>query len=231
MPNHVSTILVVKGSKKDVAAFLAAIKTGKKVKHDYLFDGEKDEYDFDLLLPVPEELVNTTSPTRIVSKQEYDKAVAERAALPPDSAELRFCSLPITQEMSDDYKERFGYDNWYDWRLNFYGTKWGMYDVQLSFEKAGEATFSYNTAWSPASDYFLTISEKFPKLSFYHEFADEGGGFVGYETIKNGEVVEVLDCAWESEKGIEIRQNVGYYYEEDEDDDDDPVGILESIGK
>jgi len=211
MPNHVGTVLRLSGDEKQIKKFVADIKVKGK-----------EEYDFDLLLPVPVELQNTTSPTRIVSEKEYQQAVAkaeeaQEAFKRGEITQLNLeCSLqlPITQEMSDDYNARFGCDNWYEWRRKNYGTKWGMYDVQFDGE-----TFFYSTAWSPATAYFVNISKKYPKISFRHEFADEGGGFVGYEIIKNGKVIESTEYDWASDKGIEIRETVGYYYPEDEEEE------------
>jgi hypothetical protein len=212
MPNHVSTILKLSGDSKQIKKFIADIKVKGK-----------EEYDFDLLLPVPVELQNTTSPTRIVSEAEYQQAVAKAEAAKEAfkrgeirQIELEFSlQLPITQAMSDDFKNRFGFDNWYEWRLKIYGTKWGMYNVEFD----GVDGFSYDTAWSPASEYFLTVSKKYPKVNFTHEFADEGGGFVGFETICNGQTILAEDFDWHSRKGIAARERLGYYSPENEEEE------------
>ena len=215
MPNHVSTILKLSGDSKQIKKFIADIKV----------EG-KEEYDFDLLLPVPKELEGTCAPSRIVSEDDYrafldevaqKKVAFERGEITKHQLDFAAAAAPITQAMSDDLKKRFGFDNWYSWRLNNYGTKWGMYDVEFD----GVDSFSYNTAWSPATEYFLTISEKFPKVNFTHEFADEGGGFLGYETIKNGKVIETCEYDWSSDKGIELRQKLGCYYDGEEEEEEE----------
>ena len=66
-----------------------------------------------------------------------------------------------------------------------------------------------------------SIVENIPDVEFYHEFADEGGGFVGYQVIKNGKLIDYCDYDWDEEAGIEVRQNVGYYYEDEEDDSEE----------
>jgi hypothetical protein len=59
------------------------------------------------------------------------------------------------------------------------------------------------------------ISKNYPSLEFFHEFADEGGGFVGNQLIQNGDIVEDNDYEWDSDEGIVIREAVGMWVEED----------------
>jgi len=218
MPNHVSTILEVRGDKKELEAFVAAIKTGKQIEYNC---GVVDEYDFDLLLPPPPELLRVGSPTRIVSEEEYQAALKEYETLPDDSI-AKAIGLPITQAMSDDYKSRFSADNWYDWRCANYGTKWGMYEINFGgFVASDTVLFTYDTAWSPATEYYLNIGKKFPTLRFTHYFGDEGGGFLGFETIENGVVVSSTELGWNSDEGIELRERLGMYYPEDEEESDE----------
>lgn len=224
MPNHTTTILEVRGkSKKDVKAFVDAIKTGKKIERGFLEKELIDEYDFERLFPMPEELRGTISPTKIVSQEEYDKAVKAKkvAEAAEENADPFIRTLPITQEMSDRFRAEYGYDNWYDWMCENYGTKWGMYDVEFGgFDTRGlVAKFFYSTAWSPASQYFLHVSKQFPTLTFQHFYADEGGGFLGHETFKNGKCVEQTELDWDGDEGIELRERLGVYYPEDEEEE------------
>jgi hypothetical protein len=59
------------------------------------------------------------------------------------------------------------------------------------------------------------ISKNYPTLEFFHEFADEGGGFVGNQLIQNGNIIEDNDYEWDSDEGIVIREAVGMWVEED----------------
>lgn len=228
MPNHTTTILEVRGkNKKDIKAFVDAIKTGKQIKRGWLQEELIDEYDFDLLLPVPPEIAATQSPTTIVTEEEYKAEVERRKNLPEDAIERQHgIGMPITQAMADDYKKRFGHTNWYDWRVANYGTKWGMYDVEFcGFTADKVAMFTYSTAWSPASQYFLTVSKQFPTLTFQHFYADEGGGFLGSETFRNGKCVKEEELDWTSDEGIELRERLGVYYPEDEEEEVEGIGI------
>ena len=110
---------------------------------------------------------------------------------------------------------KYGTDNWYDWALNNWGTKWGAYDATEWDVTEGEngnatASISYNTAWSPATAFYINASEKFPTLAFDTQYADEGGGFVCETSYENGEVTKNIDYDWDSADGIEVREAVGY---------------------
>lgn len=212
MPNHVSTNLRILGKQKDVEAFVEAIKSEKA----------EDGYDFSVLLPVPPELLAVSSPTEVLSDAAYAAELDRLNSLPDDSLEKQMRGKPITQTMADDYLKRFGATNWYDWRVKNYGTKWNLYNITFhGIQPQGEglyaADFSYYTAWAPASQYFINVSSRFPSLIFAHEFADEGGGFVGEEAIANGMVQVQTMHDWNSADGIEVRERVGYYHPEDDE--------------
>lgn len=214
MPNHVSTNLRIVGNQKDVEAFVEAIKSAEA----------ESGYDFSILLPVPPELLVVGSPTRILTGGEYAVEMDRLNNLPNGSTEKQLGGKPITQAMADDYQKRFGATNWYDWRVKNYGTKWNLYNITFSGLQPQDdglcvAEFSYYTAWSPATQYFINVSEQFPELTFTHEFADEGGGFVGEETIANGVIQSQTGYDWDSDDGIKIRDRVGYYYPEDDSEE------------
>lgn len=163
-----------------------------KISSDSKKEIDAPEFSFKYYLPMPEELADTTYPS---SKND---------------------------EESQELNEKYGAPNWYEWCINNYGTKWDCYDVGewniVDCENGMyRASISYCTAWSPATNFYENISESFPDLEFVHEFADEGGSFVGNETIKDGEVVFFMQFDWDSEGGIAIRKRVGYWQEEDEE--------------
>lgn len=216
MPNHVATIMRVEGgTPEDREQFLADIMA---VPNNYHEEKEQAKYDLNRLLPCPEALHEVSSPVNVVSEEEYQKAVAERkAALESKGNHMFIMGLPLTKERSDALIAEYGANNWYDWMHQNWGTKWGIYDCTTDdgFE------FHYDTAWSPATSFYENISERYPSLTFYHEYADEGGGFVGFERIRNGSIIENGDYEWGSPEGIEIRQRVGYYYEDEENDEEE----------
>jgi len=225
MPNHTANNFTVSGPKDDVLRFVADAK------------GEKGELDFNSLFPMPKELVGTTSPTRIQTQKEIDALWAEwqkKKDSKCDTGPMGLHSyeqdapfnLGITQEASDALIAKYGCNNWYDWTNRNWGTKWGAYDVTQWSINAVEvntlaATIYYETAWSLATAFWLNVSEKYPTLEFYHEYADEGGEFLVNETIVTGSVMHEEELDWESDDGITLREGLGRYSSEDEDDDED----------
>jgi hypothetical protein len=214
VPNHILTNFSVTGPISDVERF---IKDAAHSEHDSVMS-------LDSLFPMPSELRMVTSPVRIMTQTEIDKMWHDWNLDKENGKIHSFNSdkpigLGITKETSDSYKAKYGFDNWYDWAINNWGSKWGVYDVggwHLNKENdVATATTNYSTAWSPVTEAWLKISENYPSLVFFHEFADAGGNFVGNQYIQNGEIIEDNDYEWESDEGNVIREGVGLCVEED----------------
>ena len=167
---------VISADKKLLKEIKETLKNGKEL------------IDFNKIIPMPKELIGTTSPSRIVSEEEYKKAKAKYDAImakdeKDKTPEESWCtSLPITKKMSEEYLKKFGSDNWYDWAIHNWGTKWGAYDIN---NWDGD-TISFFTAWSVPEPFYEALSEKFPKAEFEVKFADEGGGWCGIYLWREG---------------------------------------------
>ena len=219
MPNHTANNCTVTGPKADVLRFVAQIK------------GTDSDIDFNKVLPIPDELRGTSSPTRIMSQQEIDEMWADWNKRKDEGNLSEFekerpMGLGITQAKHDEFILKYGYDNWYDWSVFNWGTKWNAYDVtEWSINEGhwnGEnssATIYYETAWSPATALWMKVSKNYPTLDFYHEFADEGGSFLGSETIRDGRIISEEEFEWDSDDGIELREALGRYWPEDAEDE------------
>jgi hypothetical protein len=216
MPNHTANNFTVTGPVADVKRFLKQAA------------GSDKELSFDSLLPLPTVLKGSTAPVRIQTQAEIDATWAEWNKR-KDEGKLekweleqgRPMGLGVTQETYDTLMKEYGVSNWYDWSILNWGTKWDCYDVrEWNIAVADEemsATIYYETAWSPATQLWLTVSKQYPTLTFFHEFADEGGGFLGDETIHNGTVVEENEYEWDEDDGITLREGLGRYWPEDEE--------------
>jgi len=213
MPNHVFTKLEVVGKHKDVKQFAEKAQI-------------KGMYDFKALYPMPKEFEGTTSPTTIVSEEAY-KELIKKSKTPEGKKSMKMgCGLGgITAKMSKELIKKYGTDNWYDWANTNWGTKWGCYDSnELTIVKNGDksvASVHYQTAWSPATAFYLHVSKQFPTLKFTHYFADEGGGFLGSEIIQDGTVIGNTELEWKSEDGIRLRELLGCYCPEDEEEEEE----------
>jgi hypothetical protein len=217
MPNHTANNFTVTGPKADVLRFVAQAK------------GTDSELDFNKLLPMPEELKGISSPVKIMTLEEIaqqwiewnDRRSQGKLGAFEQSGPM---GLGITQAKYDEFILKYGYADWYDWSIFNWGTKWNAYDVtEWSINECSEytasATIYYETAWSPATALWLNVSKEYPKCEFYHEFADEGGAFLGSETIVDGRIISEEELDWESDDGIELREGLGRYWPEDDEDE------------
>ena len=172
MPNHVYCHITIKEEDK--------ITLKKLVDNERGIAGS--------LIPMPKELEKTTSPTRIVSEEQHKLNLKKKGT-------EKFWSNEITQAMSEDFKDRFLFDNWYDWSHFHYGTKWGCYDNELD-----DTTYTFTTAWSPLSEDILErLAKHIP--SFYYTYEEETG-WGGSLEFENGVCIESksYDCpSWGDE--------------------------------
>jgi Ferredoxin-like domain in Api92-like protein len=74
----------------------------------------------------------------------------------------------------------YGAKNWYDWSIGNWGTKWDACSATLTHVESGHASYSFETAWSPAMPVFLAMSERFPDLKICATF-DEEADFYKFE--------------------------------------------------
>jgi hypothetical protein len=111
--------------------------------------------------PMPSELEGTTSPQRVGDTE----------------------NCTITESKSAELKHKYGQNNWYDWCVENWGTKWGCYDFEIE-----DGTITYTTAWSGVDELILKkMSQDFPDIILSFE---EETGWGGEIVISNGDIVE-----------------------------------------
>lgn len=171
MPNHIVNKVKV---SKDI----------KKVKE---FVKSKDsDFDFNIIMPMPEELKGTQSPAWIVKDEDYQ---VELEKAKEKQKTDNYASLPISESMSKDFIERFGCNEWYHWCNSNWGTKWNAYEIVID-----EDTIEFQTAWSTPLPIFIALSREFPDIEFIIEYADEDiGSNCGSYTLLNGEIISEED--------------------------------------
>lgn len=97
-------------------------------------------------------------------------------------------------DLGQEELEKYGSDNWYNWSINNWGTKWNACDTYIEgmtefSDSTAELRFSFNTAWSCPEPIYSEISKLYPNLSFDVEFADEDiGNNCGTIMISDGDV-------------------------------------------
>ncbi|HSW76679.1 MAG TPA: hypothetical protein VLG50_06525 [Candidatus Saccharimonadales bacterium] len=102
--------------------------------------------------------------------------------------------------------------DWYSWCNRYWGTKWGAYDVEDWIKISDNMwTIFYYTANAPATRFYLHISIRYPDIVFKQEFADEGGNYVGFNMIQNGNILNNVGMDWKSDEAIALRMKLGMY--------------------
>jgi len=116
----------------------------------------------------------------------------------PTPADLLIGNAPMNP--TDEQKanlEKYGYADWYSWRIDNWGTKWQESNLFVAQEKhvserGGIASigFNFDTAWGPALDLFNKASGDYPNLIFCLYYEEPGMGFCGRNIWANGQEVE-----------------------------------------
>jgi hypothetical protein len=105
--------------------------------------------------------------------------------------------LPMPIEFEDD---------WYNWRLDNWGTKWNSSEIYV-FEEG----FTFNTAWSTPFNLLVGLSKKYPNVEFNIRFADEDFGYnVGEFTLLNGIETELNLPDGGTREALEMAMNIQY---------------------
>lgn len=207
MPNWVDNRVEVKGTKKDLFEFQEFVK-GEPFE-DY-GEAKVNWFCLNTIMPMPWELKDTVSPSRIVSDDEYLDIMRER------KKDTLGIGHPITASMQKSFIDRFGTDNWYDWCVRNWGTKWNIVYTSdfeeisiddMFSEEQGELSYSFDTAWSPPEPIYHYLQDKFGNLDIDWEYVDEGWNFAG--SLNRGVYIEQpsIDTKEQLEKWKEVVYN------------------------
>jgi hypothetical protein len=124
-------------------------------------------------------------------------------AMPAELHNTESNTNPAYEEQRKKNTEKYGFPTWYEWANAIWGTKWGIYDAVWDGN-----VVTFQSAWSPAHKIIAALSKDFPEATFYLDYADEGGGFLGVMTIKNGEIDD-NPLEWKSKDGKKLRRILG----------------------
>ena len=139
MANHCANRIEIQGEAKDVAVV-------KK-----FLQGKDTCFDFNNILPMPEELENTLVPV-------------------PDPETFKNRRL----------RKLYGTDNWYDWKKSNWGTKWNSFNGEIADMDDEYLVYRFDTAWSPPTPVIEALREKFKDISISAFFDEPGMEIAGY---------------------------------------------------
>lgn len=174
MPNHVDNDLLVTGPTVDLQRFIEFAKgpagtTGEGPGED-LLSAEK-------FIPMPAEF------------RDGPRCVECNYSRPDDAKDDLFPDCPICGKFMKDGYNRGGYE----WCIEHWGTKWGMYDARLEDsglpddpDEHGQLNYAFQTAWSPPIPIIQAMAAKFPTLAFDLGYWEGGMGFQGKLVMEGG---------------------------------------------
>lgn len=214
MPNHTSNLITVKGNKKDVSYFLKSVLSKAADPSE-----EDNPFDLEAMIPVPQPLYDVGGVPDLRLDDTVEK-LQERLKTETDPLEIKTIEKKL---LMIDNLSNYGYESWYQFCIDKWGTKWNTYD-HGEWNKSGSDTdytafLYYQTAWSPPSEAIQKGSEQFPGLLFINAAADEGGGFLLKQVFSEGELVDEINYDWDSTEGVELREELGCYYEDEDEYD------------
>lgn len=141
---------------------------------------KESKFDFNKIIPLPQELEGTASPATIIKDKDFPKELRKYK-----KRKNNFGGRPISESESKELIQKYGYDNWYDWNIENWGTKWNAYDIKIF-----QNTIEFQTAWSTPEPVIQKLSEKFPETTFTIKYADEDmGSNCGIYEYKNGQMI------------------------------------------
>ena len=146
--------------------------------------------------------------------------------------ELKDTISPTPKKGSANYKKSQpiidGVDNWYDWRVKNWGTKWDVSDISHLeyYEEDNKAYIKgwYDTAWSPPLQCFDTFQKKHNDIYIKNLYFEGGCDFAGiYSTFGRDDFIIPSDYKADdflkAGRNTVIGQldecfNIGEYYDE-----------------
>ncbi len=136
--------------------------------------------------------------------------------------------------------KEYGYDNWYDWCLNNWGTKWDIceyYNVSHNEINDYESsiTFSFDSAWSPPLTSFETFIDNHSDCSLVAWYYEGGCDFMGkwdngIDDCWSPSDHKANDRFWDTDVGQELHDKFGILDIEDFQEEEE-VGKWYQDGK
>ncbi len=142
-------------------------------------------------------------------------------------------------------RELYGNNNWYDWSVANWGTKWNAYGFDPNTDYSKEKELRFLTAWSAPHPVIEKLAEMFPSVKFEHEWADEDIGMnCGRRVYYDGERIEEYYPESERDRlefaasvlDIQLEEDCGLYLNASETgyiniEGDDEYELIELFGQ
>lgn len=176
MPSHMITKLMVTGDENILNKF--------REKHliptnDEGYDGIL--FDFNTISEIPKELEYVPDPTP--TKSTLDVTIKNCS-----DKDVKVVKDQIAQAKVN--KKLYGYENWYQFCSEKWGTKWNSYNGHIYDESDDMVVIEFRTAYSFPEPIIEKLSYMYPELIFDAAFITEGIDFGGTQVWTNGTVLQ-----------------------------------------
>lgn len=148
MPNWATTSVRFAGSPDTISHLRSAVVT----------HGERKDFDFNVLRPMPAELGQRQSPLDVVFDPARLSALRDKEKATPETS--RFLSPEQAKHLQDSY----GAIDWYGWCVNNWGTKWIGSIYEIITDEPDVLALRMDTAWSEPDELFIYLDKKFDDL-------------------------------------------------------------------
>jgi hypothetical protein len=186
MPNWVYNTLTVQGDQLNLARLKKQVGESftRKYKDYKSINGKLEEIEEELTLSNP-----IFAFWNISKPKDMDAYLNAESTGIPDNP--------------DDQSNWFQSDNWYDWNIRNWGTKWDVantdnekyLDTELIMDEDTRLQYSFNTAWSPPLPAMKELSLQYPTLKINLDYEEETG-WGGEIEFHNGEMQELEEYGW-----------------------------------
>lgn len=206
MPNWVENVLSI--TKGDPAVVWDAIRNHDRLQNPGYPDYDDSAFDFNRLLPMPEELHNCGpigTMSGIADDLLADNGIGDYAKYQwvKDAGittveqlcahwKYDYNEVVALGKLRQENREKYGDPDWYDWHTTNWGTKWNACYVHFSYKPEHKDTvLVFDTAWAPPVPIFEALAEKFPEHEIVIHSDEYGNHLHATFHIKNGEVTAV----------------------------------------
>lgn len=162
MPTYAQNFALIEGDSADIAAVRESIKldenrivsqarvTPAELNTDLTQETQPLIFDFNHLVPLPEDLENHSSTPWIVTPHEYNDYVQRYGEYGV-----------ITINDADWLEETYGANNWFDWCCKNWGTKAEAHNAKVYADEPERLVLSFINPWVAPVEYFDAIAEKY----------------------------------------------------------------------
>ena len=152
MPNHTTNEVLIETNTNEEQEILAL----QILKNDL---GIKDgQFDFNGIIPMPKEIKKGAE----ISIEDFVDGDE-----PEGYENVMGRYVPKDKKIRKMLVIKYGSDNWYDWAIAWWGTKWNAYDVEICQDEKSTLQVDFCSAWDSPRE----VAEKLSKYCKKHNLS------------------------------------------------------------